>query len=173
MKTNIHFLLYLAQFFLECKMFQTKVADKIKTHILSSITFFFRKWIMWKKNCRGRQATDDSMAHVHCMLYTQGCRHTLRIYNICFSTAKNGTTKAPPRYLICTLPVLHILPAVRLVWQELNSWCSTTCEFCSILSRPKHPERKAYLPHPTLFHNVWFCFTHTHTHTLHETARET
>ena len=40
MKTNIHYLSYLAQFFLELKMFQTKVVEKIKAHILGSVTFF-------------------------------------------------------------------------------------------------------------------------------------
>ena len=34
MKTNILFLSYLAQFFLEWEMFQTKVVEKIKTHVL-------------------------------------------------------------------------------------------------------------------------------------------
>jgi hypothetical protein len=40
MKTNIHFLSYLAQFFLEWSMFQTKAVEEIKTHILCSVTFF-------------------------------------------------------------------------------------------------------------------------------------
>ena len=34
MKTNTHFSSYLAQFFLELEMFQTKVVEKIKTLIL-------------------------------------------------------------------------------------------------------------------------------------------
>ena len=38
MKTNIHFLSYLANFFLECGMLQTKVVGKIKTHILCLMT---------------------------------------------------------------------------------------------------------------------------------------
>ena len=41
MKTNILFLSYLTQFFLEWEMFQTKVIAKISTHILCSVTFFF------------------------------------------------------------------------------------------------------------------------------------
>ena len=41
MKTNIHFLSYLAHFFIDWEMFQTKIVDKIKTHILCSVTFFF------------------------------------------------------------------------------------------------------------------------------------
>jgi len=39
-KTDIHFWSYLAPFFLELKMFQTKVVEKIKTHILCSVIFF-------------------------------------------------------------------------------------------------------------------------------------
>jgi len=34
MKTNIHLLSYLAQFFLEREMFKTKVVEKIKTRVL-------------------------------------------------------------------------------------------------------------------------------------------
>jgi len=34
MKTNVYFLSYLVHFFSEREMFQGKVADKIKTHIL-------------------------------------------------------------------------------------------------------------------------------------------
>ena len=43
MKTNAYFLSYLAHFFLEWEMFQSKVVEKIKTHILCSVTFFFPK----------------------------------------------------------------------------------------------------------------------------------
>jgi hypothetical protein len=38
-KTDIRFWSYLAQFFSELEMFQTKVVEKIKTHILCSVTF--------------------------------------------------------------------------------------------------------------------------------------
>ena len=41
-----------------------------------------------EKVCRARRATDDNMAVEHCMLDTQGYRHTLIICNTyCFSTA--------------------------------------------------------------------------------------
>jgi len=51
MKNNTHFLSYLAQFFLEGKMFQTKLVETTKTHILNSIKlFFFRKQCcLWRK----------------------------------------------------------------------------------------------------------------------------
>jgi hypothetical protein len=40
---------YLAQFFLEWEIFQTKVVEKIKTHILCSITFFSKTVPFMKK----------------------------------------------------------------------------------------------------------------------------
>jgi len=45
MNTNIHFRSYLAQFFLEWKIFQTKLVEKLERHILFSII------ICWK-SCR-------------------------------------------------------------------------------------------------------------------------
>jgi hypothetical protein len=57
MKTNVHFLSYLAQFFLEFEMFQTKAVETIQTHILCSVTFFFLKSCRLLDNvehyCRG------------------------------------------------------------------------------------------------------------------------
>ena len=47
MKTNIHFWSYLAQFFLEWEMFQTKVVEKIKTHISYSIALFRKSSRLW------------------------------------------------------------------------------------------------------------------------------
>jgi len=53
-------------------MFQTKVVEKIKTYILCSVTFFFRKscrlWDNVEKYCKAWQATDDNMAHAVCVL---------------------------------------------------------------------------------------------------------
>ena len=53
MKSNIHFRSYVTKFFLELKMFQAKVVEKIKTHVLYSINFFENctvNEIMWKNN---------------------------------------------------------------------------------------------------------------------------
>jgi hypothetical protein len=56
---------YLADFFLEWEMFQTKVVVKIKTHILCSITFFPPEnraaYEIVEKCGRARQATDDNL----------------------------------------------------------------------------------------------------------------
>ena len=52
MKRNIHFSSYLAQFFLELEMFQTKFLNKIKTHFMFHNFLFFENHafyeIMWK-----------------------------------------------------------------------------------------------------------------------------
>ena len=49
MKTDIHFLSYLAHFFLEWEMFQTKGVEKIKTHILTfcwpCISVYFSQYL--------------------------------------------------------------------------------------------------------------------------------
>jgi len=71
MKTDMHFWSNLAEFFVEREMFQTKAVEKIKTHILCSITFFrvpCRLWDNVEKYCKAGQATDGNMAHAHCML---------------------------------------------------------------------------------------------------------
>ena len=54
-------------------MFQTEVVEKIKTHILCSITFFFLEnlavyMIKVLKYSTAGQATDDDTAHAHCVL---------------------------------------------------------------------------------------------------------
>jgi len=68
------------------------LVEKIKTHFLFS-HIFFRKSCRWwdnvEKYCRGGHATDDNMAHAHCMLDTWGYRYTLRMCNsYCISTAR-------------------------------------------------------------------------------------
>ena len=73
MKTKMHFLSYLTHFFLECEMFQTKLVEKFKTHIMCSVTFFltilpFMRYV--EKCCKAGQATHDNMAHAVCMLDT-------------------------------------------------------------------------------------------------------
>ena len=61
--TNIHFWSYFSEFYLEREMFQTKVVEKIKTHILCSVTLVFFEnpavyETMWgKKCCTARRAT--------------------------------------------------------------------------------------------------------------------
>ena len=44
MKTNVDLRQYVAQFFLEWEIFQTNVVEKIKQHILFSVTFFRKSY---------------------------------------------------------------------------------------------------------------------------------
>jgi len=52
-------------------MFQTKVVEKIKTHILCSVTFLRKSCRLWDnlgKYCGTGQVIDDDMAHARCVL---------------------------------------------------------------------------------------------------------
>ena len=54
-------------------MFQTKVVEEIKIHVLCSVTFFDNRAvceIIWKKYWRDGHFIDDNMAYAHCMLDT-------------------------------------------------------------------------------------------------------
>jgi hypothetical protein len=59
--TNTHFWSYLAHVFSEREIFQTKVVEKIKTHILCSVTFFRISCRLWdnveEKQGRAGQTT--------------------------------------------------------------------------------------------------------------------
>jgi len=75
MKTNTYLWWYLAEFFLEWEIFQATVAEKVKTNISRTVTFFFgmKSYGLWdnvEKYYRAGQTTDDNMAHAYCMLYT-------------------------------------------------------------------------------------------------------
>ena len=81
MKSSIHFWSYLAHFFLEWEMFHTSVAEKIETHILCLVTFFFfrkccRLWNNVEKFCRAGQVTDENMVHAHSVLDIKGYKYT-------------------------------------------------------------------------------------------------
>ena len=70
MKMFLHLWQYLAEFFLEWGMFQTKVVEKIKTRILCSVTFFLRSCRLRdnvEKYGGAREAACDNMA-ARCML---------------------------------------------------------------------------------------------------------
>jgi hypothetical protein len=62
MKTLVNFWSCLAQFFLECEIFQTKI-QKIETHILCSVNIILRKSYRLLDNveeyCTAGQAPDD------------------------------------------------------------------------------------------------------------------
>jgi hypothetical protein len=75
LKTNTHVWSYLSHFFSEREMLQAKLVKKIKTHVLWSIIFFFRKscrlWHNVAKYCRVEPATDVNIIwrmHIACWI---------------------------------------------------------------------------------------------------------
>jgi hypothetical protein len=112
-KTNVHFWSHFAHFLLEWEMFQTKVVEKIKTHILFSVTFFQKPCRLWdnvEKYCRAGQITDGNMAYTHCMLDNQGYKYTHSgcVIHIAFPHQQWLRERAQC-YVIRTLPVLFYL----------------------------------------------------------------
>jgi len=136
MKTDIHFWSYLAQFFLQREMFQTKVVQKIKTHILWSATFFRKSRRLWDNveiYGRAGQATDGNMALAHCVVdkHTHTHTHTHRICNtFAFPLQQWLYERASTFYVSCTLPVsIKFYPNLP----HLHAISS-----CTI--RPNHPQ---------------------------------
>jgi hypothetical protein len=113
MKTDIHFRSYLAQF-LECEMFQTKVVDEIKTHILGLITFFFFfenravYEIMWKSIvvCGRPQI---SIWRIACWIPKATNTHTGFVIFIAFFTATMVSRTRLSCYGTRTFPVFFLL----------------------------------------------------------------
>jgi len=114
-KTNIHFWSYLAQFFLEWEIFQIKVVQKIKTHILCSVTFYFFEKravyeIMWKIQYSRRSHRWQYGACAFHAEYLRLQNDTLGICNtFCSSTANNGATM--PHYTCIACLVIHVRTA--------------------------------------------------------------
>jgi hypothetical protein len=66
MKTNIKFWSYLVQFFIEREMFQTKVVDKIKTHLCFQFFFFWKSCHLWD-NVKNTVEPDRPQMTIGCM----------------------------------------------------------------------------------------------------------
>ena len=110
MDTSTHFLLYLAQFFLEWEMFQTEIVEEIKIHILYSTIFFskifpFMRYV--EKYFWAGQATDDNMAHAYCLLDTWGYKHTLIMCNTYFFSTATVFARTPLNFDVT--PTLSVL----------------------------------------------------------------
>ena len=97
--------------YLEWETLQTTVVEKMKTHILSSIFFCFRKschlWNNVEKYGRVGQTTGENMEHAKCMLNNKRYKHTLRICNTCFfppaTTVKARASMLRFTYMACLL----------------------------------------------------------------------
>jgi hypothetical protein len=71
-----------------------------------------------EKYCITRQATDDNMAHVHCMLDTKGYKYTGRICSIpylLFLCYNKVCTNVPQCYAMPTLSVLLVIFCIPIL----------------------------------------------------------
>ena len=137
MKTNMHFWSYLAQSFLEWEIFQTKVVEKTKPHILCSVTFFFfrKSCCLWDnvvEYCRAGEATDDNMAHAHFTLDTQGYKHTLSKYVILIAFLLEQWLLERATMLRCTYVACLVISCCLQVGHMEISQIFTTKLQCSI-----------------------------------------
>ena len=83
-------------------MFQTNVVEKIKTHILRSVTFFLKSCRLRdniEKYCRAEQATDDYGTCALRAEYIGTNAHSGCVLFIAFPL-NNGCTSAPKYYVI-------------------------------------------------------------------------
>jgi hypothetical protein len=112
MKNYVHIWYYLPEFFLEWVMSQTKVLEKIKTHIY--VQYSFKKFCHLSDNVekygRPRQATQDNIIwcmHFACwMTQTRIQTHAHHLILIAFN-GSNGYVRAPQCYVIHTLSVSY------------------------------------------------------------------
>jgi len=120
MKTNIHFLSYLAKLFLEWEMFQKETVQKIKTHVLCSVTFFRKSCRLWenleKKILYG--GSDHKWQHgaraLHAGYLRLQTKHSEYVIIIGFSTA----TMVARTLLIVKFYVHWLSRYISLCWIE-------------------------------------------------------
>ena len=106
----ISFLSYLAHFLLECEMFQTKAVQKIKTHTLCSVTFFFLEnravyENMWENNVEpGTPQMTIRRMRIACSIHKATNTHSEYVILIAFPLQPWLTERAS--VLLYTLPLL-------------------------------------------------------------------
>jgi len=126
---------YLTHLFLEWEMFQTNLVEKIETHVLCWITFFFFEnravyEIMWKKCCR----TGDRWQYGACALHAGYLRLQIHTNTHCFSTATVVHERAS---------VFRYTYVASLVNFPLAPWAYSSCNTVKMVQsrRAKWEER--------------------------------
>ena len=125
---------------LSWEMFYIKALEKIKTHILCSVTFYRNSCRLWDnvEKCGGtREATDDNtMTHACCMLDKQGY--------------KRSRTCTCPRARASTHPATHRHIHARARTHAHTQICKTYCfSTAAVVSRTRRVLRA--LPSLLLF----------------------
>ena len=140
-KPTRHFLSYLAQFFLEWRMFQTKFVEKNETHILCSITFFPENLtvyeIMWKYIVKpGSLQMTICRKRIACWIAMATNKQSQ--YVICIAFPRhNGCKNAPQYYVIRKLPFLLAVmrTSLNVHFNESMLCCAVLCcaELCCVV----------------------------------------
>jgi hypothetical protein len=138
MKTYVH-LWYLAEFFLEWEIFQTKAVEKIKT-ILRLITFFRKSCRLWdnvEKYGRARQATGDNIIRrmrFACWITKATDTHSEYVILIAFPRQQWLRERASIlryTYIACLVSLLSLLIT------EISALWDTVCvSVCLCMSLP-------------------------------------
>jgi len=126
MKIDVHFWSYLAQFFLEWKMFQTGVVDKLDVHILCWITFVFLKSYRLWDNVeiileKGRPQMTIWRMRIACWITKATNAHTDCVILIVFPVQQwshEGASMLLYTYIACHN--FRIALSVGYNWQDIN-----------------------------------------------------
>ena len=113
MKTDIRVLMYLAEFFVEWEMFQTKVVEKIKTYILCSVFFLNRAVyeIMWKNNVEpDRPKVTIWHMHIACWVTKATDTHSEYVILTAFPLQQ--------RLHVCTSMYIHVHMSCNCLWVQ-------------------------------------------------------
>ena len=103
---------YLAQFFLEWKIFPKRVVEKTKTRVLCSVIFFFANQAAYEIAWKMIAEPDRPQMTIRRMLLACWITRATDTHSECVILSafhgSNVHTKAPSSYVISTLPVLFI-----------------------------------------------------------------
>jgi hypothetical protein len=108
MSTNTDFLSYLAHFFLEWNIFQTKVDKKLETHILCPITVFRKSCRLWdnvEKRIAERGTPQMTAWHMRnaCLIPKATNTHTQVVHYSLLFHRNNCCTNAPQCHVTACL----------------------------------------------------------------------
>jgi hypothetical protein len=133
MNTSVYLRKYLAQFFLEWEIFQTKVAENIKAHILCSITFFRKSCSLWdnvEKYGTARHVADGSIVrrmHKACWVTKSSDTHSEYVILLAFPWQQWLRERAQC-YFISTLAL--VFPCFCFSFKRhLNIDCTRNCSY--------------------------------------------
>jgi len=110
MQTNMHFWSYLAHFYLEREMFQTRVVEKIQTHFVFSNFFFKENYAVnettWKNIVEPDRPQMKRWRRRFACWIPKATNTPTDYVILMFFHCNHGCKNAPRCYVVCTLSVL-------------------------------------------------------------------